>query len=218
MVNNWRNWKLQQWITSIVCLSTLYWLFTGWAKAENTVTAKASISTSAELAQLKQDLDKLDTLATQGQSDQTALMAGQEIRARDIYRRYLDKAATLSQEMLRVNEKINTAGQDISLQQLGAVCQKVSMANLRFKGTFQHGEAQFQSYQLIQEAIGNLEAAIAYWRVSNRYRKIYRGGAKERMEDDEILRVRLLKATSAIDQLKGIVETRQALTRYLDEN
>jgi hypothetical protein len=216
-MNIW-NLPLKKYTGNIIFLSFLLCLFTGWAVAEKTMTAKARISSDAELAQLKQDLDKLDTLVSQGLVGEASVLVGQEIRARDIYRRYLDKAASMSQELLRVNEKINTAGQDISLQQLGAICQKVSLANLRFKSTFQHGEDQFQSYQLIQEALSNLEAATEYWRVSNRYRKVYRGGAKEQMEDDEILRVRLLKAVNAIDELKTLMDTRAALSKNLEED
>lgn len=213
-----RQLRLKKHTGFIIFLSLQLCLFAGWAMAEKTVTAKARISSDAELAQLKQDLDKLDTLVSQGLVGEASVLVGQEIRARDIYRRYLDKAASMSQELLRVNEKINTAGQDISLQQLGAICQKVSLANLRFKSAFQHGEDQFQSYQLIQTALSNLEAATEYWRVSNRYRKVYRGGAKEQMEDDEILRVRLLKAVNAIDELKTLMETRAALSKNLEED
>ncbi len=213
-----RQLRLKKCTGIIIFLSLLLCLFTGWAVAQKTMTAKARISSDAELAQLKQDLDKLDTLVSQGLVGEASVVAGQEIRARDIYRRYLDKAASMSQELLRVNQKINTAGQDISLQQLGAICQKVSLANLRFKSTFQLGEDQFQSYRLIQEALTNLEAATEYWRVSNRFRKVHRGGAKEQMEDDEILRVRLLKAVNAIEELKRLMDTRAALSKDLEED
>lgn len=193
-------------------------LFAGWGVAEKTFQAGASYTDKAELEILKQDLNKIDGLSSQGLYAEASVIVGQDIRARDIYGRYIKKAAGISEELLNVKKKLNAQGDTVTLQELGAICQKVSMTNTRFKDTFQHGEEQFQTYQLIQKAIHNLEASISYWRISNKYRKVYRGGARERMEDDEVLKVHMITAMNAIEELQTIMETRDALSKNLEED
>lgn len=192
-------------------------LFSGWAMAEKTVQAGARYTNQTDLESLRSDLDNLDTLASQGLFGEAAVIVGADIRARDIYGRYIERAAKISDELLNVKKRLDDQGDTVSLQQLGAICQKVSLTNTRFKGSFQYGEDKFQTYQLIQKAIANLESAISYWRISNRYRKIYRGGARERMEDDEILKTKLLTAINAIEELETIMNTRAALSKNLEE-
>ncbi|WP_373532132.1 hypothetical protein [Vampirovibrio sp.] len=208
---------LYQWIALSITAAVGFCLFSEWGVAEKTVQAEARYQNPTDLEILKNDLNKLDNLASDGLWGEASVIVGQDIRARDIYTRYVEKAAKISGELLKVGKRLSEEDATVSLQQLGAICQKVSLTNTRFKNTFQHGEEQFQTYQLIQKAIGNLESAISYWRVSNRYRKIYRGGARERLEDDEILKTKLLTATNAIDELKTIMTTQEALSRNLEE-
>lgn len=193
-------------------------LFSEWGMAEKTVRAGASFTDKAELELLRNDLGKIDGLSSEGLYGEASVIVGKDIRARDIYGKYIKRAAGISDDLLKVKQKLNDQGDTVSLQQLGAICQKISLSNSRFKDTFQHGEEQFQTYKLIQKAIGNLEAAISYWRIANQYRKIYRGGARERMEDDEVLKTKLLTAMNAIEELKAIMETREALSKDLDED
>lgn len=209
---------LCQWIALSITVALGSCLFSEWGIAEKTVRGEARYQNPAELETLRNDLKELDNLASEGLKGEAPVIVGQEIRARDIYGRYIEKAAKISDELLKVKTRLSDQQGTVSLQQLGAICQKVSLTNTRFKNTFQHGEEQFQTYQLIQKAIGNLESAISYWRVSNRARKIYRGGTKERMEDDEILKIKLLTATNAIEALKTIVDTQQTLSRNLEED
>jgi hypothetical protein len=103
------------------------------------------------------------------------------------------------------------------LQQLGAFTQSLSAENLHFKGSFTHGEEKFQTYQLIQTAIHNLEDASNYWRIANRYRSLYRGSLREHMEDDQILKLKIQTALNAIDELKNIVHTRESLSKDLTD-
>lgn len=192
-------------------------LFSGWGMAEKTVRAGASFTEKAELEQLRLDLSKIDGLNAEGLFGEASVIVGKEIKARDIYLRYIKRAAGISDELLTIRTKMELQGDTINLQQLGAICQKISLTNSRFKDSFQYGEEDFQTYQLIQKAIGNLEAAISYWRIANQYRKVYRGGLQERMEDDEVLKVKLLTAMNAIEELKAVMETRAALSRDLEE-
>ncbi len=203
-------------LTSIVWL-TGYFLFSEWGMAEKTVQAGARYTNSAELEGLKRDLDQIDGFASQGLYAEASVIVGKDIRARDVYQKYIKRAAGISNLLLGVKQKLNEQGDTVTLQQLGAICQRASLDNTRFRDTFSHGEDQFQTYRLIQKAIVNLEAAISYWRISNKYRKVYRGGARERMEDDEILKTKLVNAMNAIDELKTIMATREALSRDLEE-
>jgi hypothetical protein len=209
---------LCQWIALSITLLLGLCLFSEWGIAEKTVRAEACEQNPAELEALRNDLKEMDSLTNGGLWGKASVIVGQEIRARDIYRRYIEKAAKISEELLKVKTRLSDQQGTVSLQQLGAIYQKVSLSNTRFKNTFQHGEEQFQTYQLIQKAIDNLESAISYWRISNQYRKIYRGGSRERMEDDEILRFKLLTATNAIEALKTIVDTQDALSRNLEDD
>lgn len=209
---------LFQWIALSITVALGSCLFSEWGIAEKTVQAEARYKNPAELETLRNDLSELDNLASAGLWGDASVITGQEIRARDIYGRYIEKAAKISDELLKVKTKLSDQQGTVSLQQLGAICQKVSLTNTRFKNTFQYGEEQFQTYQLIQKAISDLESAISYWRVSNQYRKIYRGGARERIEDDEVLKIKLLTATNTIEALKTIMDTRETLSRNLEED
>jgi hypothetical protein len=62
-----------------------------------------------------------------------------------------------------------------------------------------------------------LEDAIHYWRLSNHYRRFFRGSSKEHAEDDEILKIKLQTALNTIDELKAIMDTREALGKTLTD-
>lgn len=199
-----------------VCL--FLFLFTGWAVAEKTVKVEANYTPSAELESVKEDMAKLDAYASEGKYEEAGVLIGKDIKARDIYRAYLNRASQMSNELLSVREKMGLQLDTLSLQELGALSQRLALHNLRFKEGFSHGEQKFQTYKLIEKAVSNLEDAIFYWRTSNRFRHIYHGGLSARRADDEVLRTKLETAMNAIDELKAIVEAREALTRDLTED
>lgn len=192
-------------------------LFSEWGMAETTVQAGAHYSNKPELQLIREDLEKIDGFVASGNYGEASVIVGQAIKARSIYKAYLEKASYISKELLMVRNRLGTQERTLTLQQLGALSQKLSLDNERFKGTFTHGEDQFQTYQLIQKAVGNLEDAISYWRISNHYRHIFRGSAREKLEDDELLQTKLQTAINAMDELKVIIDTREVLTRDLEE-
>ncbi len=199
-----------------LCLVVL--LFTGWALAARTVKVHANYASNAELESVRKDLAKLDAYAKAGRYSDAGVLVGQDIKARDVYRIYLSRAGAMSEELLKVRTRLDHQADTISLQGLGALVQRMTLSNQEFKGSFRHGEEKFQTYQLIEKAITNLEEAIRYWRIANRYQRFYRGGAQERAADDEILKTKLQTALNAIDELKTIVETREALSRDLNDD
>lgn len=199
-----------------VCLAIF--LFAGWVLAEKTVKVRANYSDLVGLESVRKDLAKLDAYASAGQYSDAGVLVGQDIKARDVYRVYLTRASQMSDELLSVRIKLDLQANTISLQQLGALAQRISLNNQQFKGTFRHGEEHFQTYQLIQKAVSNLEGAISYWRISNRYQRYYRGSVRDKTADDEILKTKLQIALNAIDELKIIVNTREALSRDLTED
>lgn len=192
-------------------------LFAGWGMAETTVRAGAQYTDKAELQEIKSDLSKIDGYVAGGNYGEASVIVGQAIKARSIYKAYLEKATYISNELLVVRNRVDLQDRTLTLQQLGALSQKLSLDNAHFKDSFTHGEDQFQTYRLIQTAVSNLEDAISYWRISNRFRHIYRGSAKEKHEDEELLQTKLQTALNAIDELKVIIDTREALTKDLEE-
>lgn len=186
--------------------------------AEKTVQAGAQYTDKAELDAVRNDLDQIDRSAVGGNYADASVIIGQDIKARDIYRLYLVKASEISEELLGVRTRLQGQADTITLQQLGALTQRLTLDNSKFKGTFQHGEDRFQTYQLIQKAVANLEDAINYWRSANHYRRFFRGSSKERADDDEILKIKLQTALNTIDELKAIMDTREALGKAIDDD
>ena len=166
------------------------------------------------IEQIRSDLAKLDTglleatASDRGQPAEldTSDLKSASLRARDVYRRYLIKAEKISHDL-----QPPTQAKQLSVQQLGALSQHISAQNTRLKGSFSHGEDQFRSYQLIQTAVGNLEDAIYYWRTANKYRELYRETAIEKIEDDDVLKLKIRTALNAIDELEEIFNIREAL-------
>ncbi len=171
-----------------------------------------------DLDTIRADLGKIDAHISAGDYAEASALVGQDIKARDIYTEYLAKASGISENLLRIRKQIELNDRTLTLQQLGALTQRLSAENMRFRDSFTHGQEKFQTYLLIQKAIENLEDAIRYWRISNHYRYIYRGSLMEQAEDDEILKIKIQTALNAIDELKGIMATREALGKDLEEN
>lgn len=215
-MNNRRTLKATK--TLIIGLGLCCFLFTGWVLAEKTVKGQANYSDAAGLESVRKDLAQLDGFAATGQYGDAGVLIGKDIKARDVYRIYLSKASQMSGELMSVREKMTALTDTISLQELGALAQRLTLNNQRFKAGFTHGEQEFQTYKLIEKAVTNLEDAIKYWRISNQYRHLYRGSTQDKAADDEILRTKLETALNAVDELKAIVEARDALTRDLNED
>jgi hypothetical protein len=142
---------------------------------------------------------------------------GLDIRNKEIYPKYLEKASVLTSKLVRIKTEADSFRENYSLQRLAALTQGLSIENTTFRDSFQNGEEQYQSYQMIQKAIQEMEDAIAYWRQANRSRMLYRGTQLEKAQDDEVLKLKLEMAFSAIEQLKGITQVRQVLDRNLEE-
>jgi hypothetical protein len=193
-------------------LIILLFLFHGRAFADQSMQANARFTQGDNLAEVRQDLAKIDEKAAQGLYAEASRLVGRNISTRDIYRSYLEQADSISRQLLAIQPRLS---QTLSLQQLGALTQSLSAENQRFRNAFTHGEEQFYTYQLIQTAIQNLEDACSYWRIANRYRALYRGSGQEHASDDQILRIKLQTALNAIDQLKVITHTRESLAKDL---
>jgi hypothetical protein len=209
--------KMSRFVYSSIGIFLAFFLFAGWGVAEVTVHTGVQYTDKAELEAIKRDLDKIDQASADGNYADASVIVGRDIKARDIYRLYLERASSLSEELLAIRQRLEGQENTLSLQELGAITQRLSLDNLGFKGTFKHGEERFQTYQLIQKAIINLEEAIDYWRTANHYRRFFRGGQWERVEDDQILKTKLQTAMNTIDELKGIIDTRNALSKDLLE-
>lgn len=170
-----------------------------------------------DIEQVRLDLRKIDAVVYGGGVAGQPPLSGAGLTARDIYRAYIVKAADIRTDLLRVKTRMDTSDWNLSLQQLGAMAQQVSARNTRFSREFKYGEEAFYSYQLIEKAVTALEDAISYWREANRYRLLYRGTAREHAEDDEVLRLKLQTALSAIDELNAFQDL-QASLDMLDED
>lgn len=170
-----------------------------------------------DLESIRADLSKIDAHISTGEFSEASTLVGKDIKARDIYYQYLQKASGISESLLRIRKKIEFNDRTLTLQQLGALTQRLSAENMHFRDSFTHGQEKFQTYQLIEKAIHNLEDAINYWRVSNQYRFLYRGSVMEQAEDDEILKIKIQTAMNAIAELETIMQTREALGKDLEE-
>jgi hypothetical protein len=198
-----------------ICLGLF--LFAGWAIAEKTIRTGTSFPDKAELEAVKRDLAEIDSDASAQAYGNASVIIGQDIKARDVYRLYLKHAEGISADLLNVRKQLDLQARTVNLQQLGALTQRLSLDNARFKNAFTHGEEEFHTYQLIEKAVISLEDAVRYWRIANEYRPIYRGSAREKGEDDEILKLKLQTAMNAADALSAIIDTRKALEQDLDE-
>lgn len=164
------------------------------------------------------ELQQLDARIESGPRAFQAEIKTVNIKTRDIYKAYLIKASTLTRKLTKIKSEADKRQDRFSLQRLAAMTHALSMENTTFRGTFEHGEDKFYSYQLIEKAVTSMEDAVSYWRQSNQTRQLYRGSALDKVEDDEILKLKLQAAFSAIEQLKGIENVRQVLDKNLQED
>ena len=82
-------------------------LFSGWGMAEKTVQAGARYADKAELDAVKADLGKIDGYAASGAYENASVIAGQDIKARGIYKAYLERASKISTELLWVRKRLD---------------------------------------------------------------------------------------------------------------
>jgi hypothetical protein len=144
-----------------------------------------------------------------------------DVKARDVYRQYLAKASHISAELLNLRDQLDKSSlkinNEFTLQRLAALSQQISLDHQAFQSGFEHCEDSFYSYRLIDKAVKNLADAVRYWRLSQRYQTMYRGSANEQASDDEVLILKLTAARQAIDELKTVMDVRQALDADLKE-
>jgi hypothetical protein len=174
---------------------------------------KREAANERESFQVKHLLQNEQTAPSEG-----AVLVGGYIKPRDFYPAYLAQVSEITQDLLHVREILQSHQQSLTLQQLGALTQRLSVSRNSLQKKLIHGEEAFNTYQLIDKAVSNLEEAIEYWRVANRTRPWIRGGIPERQEDDEILKLKLQTAVNTIDELKELVKTRKNLSDGLDED
>lgn len=175
-----------------------------------------SVDSSAEnLELLKKDLENIEDISGSTRSP----VVGQPFKLRpyEIYRNYLKAIEPLSIELVAIQNRINAQQNIVSLQQLGALVQRVSIENQALKKTFQYGETEFDSYKTLQTAIHNLEDAIQYWRLANHHRRFSRSNTRYRSDDDEVLQLKLKTALNSIDNLVQAKKDFKATTLELQK-
>ncbi len=184
----------------------------GWA-----VVVLPAAPAADNLEQIREDLSVVDAQVfapgTGGSPPVQVILEKTDIKTRDIYRAYLEKASTITGELMMVRDVMERQQGELSLQQLGSLLQALKAQNRHFRDAFEHGEEEFQSYRLIQKAVDNLDDAWRYWRSADRYRRVHRPTVLNEMENDRILRIKLQAARQAIEELHDINAVRQALDR-----
>jgi hypothetical protein len=151
-----------------------------------------------------------------GAAENETLIIGEALKAPSRYHQYLLKAADISEELLSVREELLTDGGTMSLQQLGALAQDFSRQYDSFRNQLTPSEQKFQSAMLIETAVKSLNEAIDYWRTSNHFRRWGHGNYTDKIDDTQILQLKLQTANTAIGNLSGIVKTRQIFSRSFD--
>jgi len=168
---------------------------------------------------LHQEMNLLkDLLKSEGDgvAENESLIVGESLKAPSRYHQYLLKAADISEELLSVREELLTDGGMMSLQQLGALAQDFSRQYDSFRSQLTPAEQKFQSAMLIETAVRSLNEAIDYWRTSNHFRRWGHGSYTDKIDDTQILQLKLQTANTAIGNLSGIVKTRQLFSRSFD--
>ena len=166
-----------------------------------------------DLKEIKKDL-QTETKKTDDVPE--GVLVGGNIKVRDEYRTYLMQAAEISADLLHVRDIMESQGRRLSLQQLGALTQRLSVAKAHFQALLMPGEEMFETYRLIDKAVTSLEEAIEYWRIANHYRPWERGNLSQLGEDEDILQLKLQAAVNAIESLSEAVKMRQTLSQDLD--
>lgn len=215
-----------------------------WGAVERDPVAVPQDELNPEVRQVIEDLKKLDAVVydgdVTGKSSKEGLsvldgttgagiesqmintetgdsFATASLESREIYRDYLIQSQKIRDDLLDIKAKMDATQWTLSLQQLGALSQGVSAQNTRFSRMFHHGEEGFRSYQLIEQAVHSLEEAIQYWRLSQQYKKTFRETAREQAADDQVLRIKLQTALTAIEDLKALKDMQLALKKLDSE-
>jgi len=186
---------------------------------QNSNTANTDKSTLPP--SIEQDLNRMDYYATSIRDfpatgapyqEFTKRLKEAPLKVQDIYRNYLDEATPITQKLIQVLDRFETKPEGLSLQELGGFVQWLDAENQRFKGQFTHGETQFSSYQLIEQAVTDLHGVWQYWRLSENFKDNFRPTSLATLQDSQVIQVRLQSAKQAILQLKTLTELRTALT------
>lgn len=139
------------------------------------------------------------------------------VKPKDIYSRYQQLAAALTAKLIRIKREAEQSNSSYSLQRLAAISHSVSVEHEALHVELEGGETQFQSYRLIQRAVLALEEATDYWRESNKAKDLGRGSQQEETMDQELIRLKLQTAMSAIDELQQFDKVRNTLDQNIKD-
>lgn len=175
---------------------------------------------NVDLEKVRQDLQKLDVKVQYGVTPVTTEKDlpgtnGETIKSQQLYQAYRKQIAGITKSLVDMKDKLDNRNTDPSfnLQQLGAMSHGLATRNKQVRHGFKHGEEDLQSYQLIDQAVRALDEAVTYWRSVYHYRQQYRGNAWEQTDDDDVVRIKLETALTAIDSLKQLQDTQAILKK-----
>ncbi len=175
-----------------------------------------------DFAQVQADLQKIDVKVQYGVSPAPEALPGthgETIKSQQIYQAYRLQIAGLTKSLLEMKDRLDHRDTDPSfnLQQLGAMSHGLVTRSQQVRSVFKHGEADLQSYQLIDQAVKSLDEAVTYWRGVTRYRAQYRGESWEQTDDEDVIRIKLENALTAIDTLRQLQDTQAILNKMNTE-
>jgi hypothetical protein len=182
----------------------------------DTVKAEESLPPASSSEQLKNDLSLLDGLLNiePNPGQQQAILRNIPLRSQDTYRTYSKRLFALITTMNKINGVLTeSALSKITLQQVAALNHQLKLQHKQFRESFRHQEQQLYTYQLVLRAVLNLNDAVSYWQLSDRYKADTRGSSFEQLEDDEYLQVKLKGVLQSIAALKEIKDFNAMLER-----
>lgn len=132
------------------------------------------------------------------------------------YLRFLIVAQRVLDRLYLLNKRIGATDANITLQQLAAMTHEIRLEADRYNQRREPNTDSLYSAQLIQRAVENLQDAVYYWQATDKVRAPYRSTLREKMLDDEVLRVKVKTAVQAVEELKTLQDLAQSVDRHLN--